>query len=95
MASLWMGSLGSELQLAPTADTQGLPDFTILHPATTAGRPRRTRLFRLGWLWLLVQLISAQPLPLLRQLIPEPWPEVPQEWNTFLTHQEALSHVSA
>jgi hypothetical protein len=96
MASLWMVSLGSELELAPTADTQGLPDLrTILHPATTAGRPRRTRLFRLGWLWLLEQLITAQPLPLPRQLVPEPWPEVPQEWNTFLTHQEALSHVSA
>jgi hypothetical protein len=28
-----------------------------------------------------------------RQLVPEPWPEVPEEWNAFCHYQESLSHV--
>jgi len=96
VASLWMVTLGSEQETGLTAETPDLPDMgPILDVALKVGRPRRMRLFRLGWLRLLVQLITAQPLPLPRQLAPEPWPEVPQEWNTFLMHQEALSHVSA
>jgi hypothetical protein len=56
-------------------------------------RHRHVRLFRPGWLWLLVQAITAQPLPLPRQLVPEPWPEVPEQWSTFVMRQDALSHI--
>lgn len=96
VASLWMVTLDSQLETGLTAEIPELPDVgPILDVALKVARPRRVRLFRLGWLRLLVQLITAQPLPLPRRLAPEPWPEVPQEWNTFLMHQEALSHVSA
>ena len=37
------------------------------------------RLFRLGWLWLLVQLIQGQPLPLPQRLVPEAWPDIPEQ----------------
>lgn len=96
IATLWMVTLGSELETGPTAEMPDLPDLRLILDSTSrAGRRRRVRLFRLGWLWLLVRLITAQPLPLPRQLVPEPWPEVPEEWNTCLMHQKALSHVAA
>jgi hypothetical protein len=95
VASLWMVTLGSELETGPTAEIPDLPDpRPILGAALKSGRRRHIRLFRLGWLWFLVQLVTAQSLPLPRQLVPEPWPEVPEEWNTFVMHQEALSHAS-
>jgi hypothetical protein len=37
-------------------------------------RQRCLRLFRLGWLWLLVRAIRAQPVLVPQQLVPEPWP---------------------
>ena len=95
VANLWMVTLGSELESGPTAEVPDLPDLKlILAGVLKAGGRRSIRLFRLGWLWLLVQVITAQPLPLPRQLVPEPWPEVPEEWNTFVMHQGALSHVT-
>jgi hypothetical protein len=96
IANLWMVTLGSQLETGPTAEIADLPDLSpILASTLKTSRRRRIRLFRLGWLWLLVQLITAQPLPLPRQLVPEPWPEVPEEWNAFLMHQDALSHATA
>jgi len=96
IATLWMVTLGSELETGPTTEIPDLPDLrSILDMALKVHRRRRIRLFRLGWLWLLVQLITAQPLPLPRQLVPEPWPDVPEEWNMFAMHQDALSHVTA
>ncbi len=95
VASLWMVSLGSDLEVGPDAEMPDLPDLrSVLDLLATAKRPRRTRLFRLGWLWLLVQLITAQPLPLPRRLVPEPWPEVPEEWKPVWMHQNALPCVS-
>ncbi len=95
VASLWMVTLGSELETGQTDETAELPDLSSILAATTkVGRRRRLRLFRLGWLWLLVRLITAQPLPLPQQLVPEPWPEVPEEWNTVLMHQKAQSHAT-
>jgi len=96
VATLWMVSLGSDLEVGPSLTTPDLPDLRpILGITTTHPRPRRTRLFRLGWLWLLVQLITSQPLPLPQQLVPEPWPEVPQQWMPSWLHQKARSYVSA
>ncbi|HSJ54161.1 MAG TPA: transposase [Anaerolineae bacterium] len=96
IAMLWTVTLGSELETGPTEEIADVPDLSSILAATIrTGRRRRIRLFRLGWLWLLVRLVTAQPLPLPRQLVPEPWPEIPEEWNTFLMHQKALSHVTA
>jgi hypothetical protein len=79
VATLWMVSLGSDLEVGPTPELPDLPDLRpILDIAATTLRPRRTRLFRLGWLWLIVQLITFQPLPLPQRLIPEPWPGPPE-----------------
>jgi len=96
IANLWMVTLGSQLETGPTAEIAELPDLSpILDAALKVGHRRRVRLFRLGRRWLLVRLITAQPLPLPRQLVPEPWPEVPEERNTLLLHQDALSHATA
>jgi hypothetical protein len=97
VANLWMVTLGSELETGPTAEVPGLPD---LHPILTgvirqAGCRRRLRLFRLGWLLLLVSLIVARPLPLPRQLLAEPWPDVPELWIAFLMHQKVPAYVPA
>jgi len=96
IATLWMVTLGSELETGPTAEIPDLPDLSpILEAMFTTRRRRRIRLFRLGWLWLLVRLVTAQPLPLPRQLVPESWPEAPEGWNPFPMHQKALSRVTA
>ena len=96
VASLWVVTVGSQLETGPTDANPGLPDLrSILASPLQACQRRRTRLFRLGRLWLLVQLIAAHPLPLPRQLVPEPWPDVPEEWNTLLNHQPSLSHAVA
>lgn len=80
VATLWMICLGSDLEVGPTADLPNLPDLrSILGIETPMIRPRRTRLFRLGGLWLLVQLLSSEPLPLPRRLVPEPWPVGPHQ----------------
>jgi hypothetical protein len=94
VASLWAVTLGSELETGPTDEVPDLPDLrALLDLSVPVGNTRKTRLFRLGWLRLLVQLVTAQPLPLPRQLLPESWPDVPCEWNTFVTHQLTISNV--
>jgi len=76
VAMLWMVSLGSELENEPASAE--MPDLRGLLAGVVAGRQRRRlRLFRLGWLWLLVELISHHSLPLPSRLIPEPWPTLP------------------
>jgi hypothetical protein len=73
VATLWMVSLGSDLEVGPTPECPDLPDRRpILAIAVRTIRQRRTRLFRLGWLRLIVQLITSQPLPLPQRLVPEP-----------------------
>jgi hypothetical protein len=96
VASLWMVTLGSELENGPTDEYPDLPDLRslLVFPLQT-GQRRQTRLFRLGRLWLLVRLITAYSLPLPRQLVPEPWPDVPEEGSVFLNHQQSLSHAVA
>jgi hypothetical protein len=97
VANLWMVTLGSELEVGPTAETPDLPDLRsiLTSVARQDGRPRRLRLFRLGWLSLLVRLIAGEPLPLPRQLLAEPWPDMPELWNVFAMHQKIPAHVPA
>jgi hypothetical protein len=96
VATLWVVTLGSELETGPTEAYPDLPDLCLLLATVRqAGQRRRTRLFRLGWLWLLVQLITAQPLPVPRQLLPEPWPEVPEPWLIVFNHQPSFCYAAA
>jgi hypothetical protein len=94
VATLWMVSSGSGVEESFVSCDSDLPNLhAILGPTTR--RPRRTRLVRLGCLWLLVRLITAQPLPLPQRLVPEPWPEIPQRVEFLMPHQQAVSYVPA
>ena len=94
VATLWMVSVGSEVEVSPEIGAPDLPDLRpILGLRAGRIRPRRTRLVRLGWLWVLVRLIDAAPLPLPQRLVPEPWLEIPQRLEAFLPQQQALSYV--
>jgi hypothetical protein len=77
VATLWMVRVGSDLEVGPPPECPDLPDLRPLLGRPAAGKPRRTRLFRLGWLWVLVCQITARPLPLPWRLVPEPWPAIP------------------
>jgi hypothetical protein len=97
VATLWMLTVGSDLEQAQeNADVTSveLPELSLIPDHRPASRPRALGLFRLGWLWLLVQLIQGQPLPLPRRLVPEPWPEVPERLEVVLSHEKALSYTS-
>lgn len=93
VATLWMLTVGSELELGPTDDCPDLPELTPILGVRARQRPRAMRLFRLGWLWLLVQLIQGQPLPVPQRLIPEPWPDIPERLDLSAHHQKALSYA--
>ncbi len=93
VATLWMLTIGSDLELGPTDDHPDLPDLQSILGVRVAHRPRRLRLFRLGWLWLLVQLIQGQPLPLPQRLVPEPWPDIPERLEAAIPHRKALSYA--
>jgi hypothetical protein len=93
VATLWMITLGSDLEVGPSEDWPELPDLRPLLGLNGMRRPRRTRLFRLGWLWLLVQLMQHQPLPLPRRLVPEPWPDIPERLEPILVHQKDLCYA--
>ena len=93
VATLWMLTLGSDLELGPSDSTPDLPDLSAILGVRAAHRPRTLRLFRLGWLWLLVQLIEGQVLPTPRRLVPEPWPDIPERLEVRLSHQKAVSYA--
>lgn len=93
VATLWMLTLGSEMEVGPSDSMPDLPDLSAILGVGALQRPRTVRLFRLGWLWLLVQLIEGQALPLPRRLVPEPWPEIPQRLDLLLPHHKALSYA--
>jgi hypothetical protein len=95
VATLWMVCVGSDLEVGLTPEAPDFPDVPdILGLLAQQSRPRRNRLFRLGWLWVLVRLITAHPLPLPQRLIPEPWPDVPQLWPSPLFHTLEPVYVS-
>lgn len=94
VATLWMLTIGSDLEIGPTTAAPDLPDLLPILGARAAHRPRRLRLFRLGWLWLLVQLIHGRPLPLPTRLIPEPWPGIPERLEGLIPHRKALSYAT-
>ena len=78
VATLWMTSLGCDLEVGPTDVWPDLPDLRpFLGIKPSIPKPRRTRLLRLGRLWLLARLITHFPIPLPCQLVPEPWPVGP------------------
>jgi hypothetical protein len=93
VATLWMITLGSDVELGPSVAWPDLPDLRPLLGLSGPRRPRRTRLFRLGWLWLLVQLIEGQEVPLPRRLVPEPWPDIPEQLEPLIQHQKALCYA--
>lgn len=93
VATLWMLTLGSDLELGPSDSLPDLPDLRPLLGLMGVRRPRRTRLFRLGWLWLLVHLIEGQLVPLPRRLLPEPWPDIPGRLDPPIQHQNALCYA--
>jgi hypothetical protein len=56
-AMVWMVTIGTDLEAGPPAACPDLPDLRPLLGGVRQGRIRPMRLFRLSWLWLLVQLI--------------------------------------
>ena len=93
VATLWMITLGSDLELGRSEDWPELPELRALLGLERTRRPRRLRLFRLGWLWLLVQLMQQQPVPLPRRLVPEHWPDIPERLDSCIHHQKALAYA--
>lgn len=93
VATLWMITIGSDLEVGPSEAHLDLPDLRPLLGLAGARRPRRMRLFRLGQIWLVVQLIQGQALPLPRRLLPEPWPDIPERLERVILHQKALAYA--
>lgn len=89
VATLWMLTLGRDVEMGSTDDLPALPDQQPMLGQRPPQRPRSLRLSRLGWLWWLVQLIHGQPLPVPRRLVPEPWPAVPEELIPSMPLQKA------
>jgi hypothetical protein len=93
VATLWMLTVGSELECGPSQEHPELPDLRPILGVRSAQQPRRLRLLRLGWLWLLVRLIRDQTIPLPTVLLPEPWPDIPQRLDAAIAHPKALSYA--
>ncbi len=93
VATLWVISVGSELEVGAEDDAVELPDLSTLLGVGAPTKPRRTRLFRLGWLWLLVQGLRGRALPLPTRLVPEPWPDIPQQLIVSLSLHKRLSYA--
>ena len=93
VARLWMITIGSDVEVGPSEAMPDLPDLRPILGLVGARRPRQMRLFRLGQLWLLVQFIQGQALPLPRRLVPEPWPDIPERLEPSIQHQKALAYA--
>ncbi len=93
VATLWVISVGSDLDVeGPTAAVE-VPDVQAILGQRAATQPRRLRLFRLGWLWVLVQALKGRPLPLPTRLVPEPWPDIPHQLMPGLQLHKRLSYA--
>ena len=79
VATLWLLSVGGVAEETIPAST--VPDITPLVSrklrTRCATRLRLVRVFRRGWICILVALLDQAPLPEGR-LVPEPWPAVPE-----------------
>ena len=104
VATLWVVSVGSELEVGAESERADLdvpeqgtdldvPDLRELLGIGAPRRPRRLRLFRLGWLWLLVQGLKGGTLAQPRRLVPEPWPEIPEQLVSILPLHRRLSYA--
>jgi hypothetical protein len=92
VAMFWMVCVGTELEVPAASHPVALPDLRSL--LASPGRTCRLRLFRLGWLWLLVRAITALPVPVPRRLVPEPCPDVPVLLLPSRQHAKARSYAS-
>jgi hypothetical protein len=70
VATLWVISVGSDLELGPAPAAVELPDLRPILGVGVPTQPRQTRLFRLGWWWLLVQGLRGRAVPLPARLAP-------------------------
>ena len=93
VATLWVISVGSDMEVEGASDGVEMPDLQELLGVGGATQPRRTRLFRLGWLWLLVRGLRGRALPLPTRLVPEAWPEVPEQLVAVLPLHKRLSYA--
>jgi hypothetical protein len=93
VATLWMLTVGGELECGPSDEYPEVPELTPILGVRPAQQPRRLRLLRLGWLWLLVQLIRGQTVPLPTRLLPEAWPDIPDRCDATIAHSKALSYT--
>ncbi|MCA1599461.1 MAG: transposase [Chloroflexi bacterium] len=104
LATLWVVSVGSELEVGGAREGEpravvereaevAMPDVRALLGLGAPSQPRRLRLFRLGWLWLLVQGLKGQALALPQCLKPEPWPDIPQPLGALLPLHKRLSYA--
>ncbi len=93
VATLWVISVGSDLELGPSPVAVALPDLRAILDVGAPMQRRRTRLFRLGWLWVLVQAIRGRAVPLPTRLVPEPWPDIPQQLMPSLQVHKRLSYA--
>lgn len=93
VATLWMISVGSDLEVEEPLDAVDLPDLRVLLGLRRAHQPRSTRLFRLGWLWVLVQALQGRALAQPTRLVPEPWPEIPERLDLPVPLHKRLSYA--
>jgi len=93
VATMWVISVGSDLELGPSPAGAALPDLRAILDVGTPTQRRRMRLFRLGWLWVLVQAIRGRALPLPTRLVPEPWPDIPHQFSPTLYVHKRLSYA--
>lgn len=94
VATLWMLSVGSAVEVGPQPDSTEGPDLRPLLGTTVAtpGHPRRLRLLRLGWLWCLACQVTTGSLPCPEHFIPEPWPAIPIEMPRGGLHDNVLQY---
>ncbi len=81
------------MEVGPPPDAVALPDLRPLLGSGAPTQQRCTWLFRLGWLGLLVRAIKGAALPLPTRLVPEPWPDIPQQLMLRIPLHKRLSYA--